>query len=63
MNINKKYTKVCLIVSCIFAVIASVFFVVSIFGIPQAVGIKKKTKYLYENGIEVDAYFKYYYDD
>ena len=60
---EKQYAKVVLIISCVFAVIASFLIIVSIYGVPQALKYRQETKYLYENGIEVDAYIKGYYND
>ena len=62
-NRIKLKTKVILIISCIFAFIASALIVVMIYGFPQALEYRQETKYLYENGVEVDAYIKGYYDD
>ena len=62
-NRIKLKTKVILIISCLFAVIASFLIIVSIYGVPQALEYRQETKYLYENGIEVDAYAIGYYDD
>ncbi len=62
-NRIKQYAKVILIISCIFAFIASALIVVTIYGFPQALEYRQETKYLYENGIEVDAYIKVYYND
>lgn len=62
-NGKKQYAKVVLIISCVFAVIASFLIIVSIYGVPQALEYRQETKYLYENGVEVDAYIKGYYDD
>ncbi len=62
-NRIKLKIKVVLIVSCVFAVIASFLIIVSIYGVPQALEYRQETKYLYENGVEVDAYIKGYYDD
>ena len=62
-NRIKLKTKVILIISCLFAVIASFLIIVSIYGVPQALEYRQETKYLYENGVEVDAYIKGYYDD
>ncbi|MDE7265102.1 MAG: hypothetical protein K2N52_02370 [Clostridia bacterium] len=59
----KQYSKVALIISCVFAVAASALIAVSIYGLPQAVTGRQEMKYLYENGVEVDAHYKYYYDD
>ncbi len=59
----KRYAKVVLIVSCVFAVISSILFVAMIYDLPQIIKGRAATKYLYENGIEVDAYIKDYYDD
>jgi hypothetical protein len=60
---EKQYAKVVLIISCVFAVISSFLIIVSIYGVPQALKYRQETKYLYENGVEVDAYIKRYYDD
>lgn len=60
---KKQYAKIVLIISCVFAVIASVLIIVTICGFPQSVEGKQQAEYLYENGIEVDAHYKYYYDD
>ena len=60
---EKQYAKVVLIISCVFAVIASFLIIVSIYGVPQALKYRQETKYLYENGVEVDAYITRYYDD
>jgi hypothetical protein len=60
---EKQYAKVVLIIFCVFAVIASFLIIVSIYGVPQALEYRQETKYLYENGVEVDAYIKRYYDD
>lgn len=62
-NRIKLKTKVILIISCVFAIIASFLIIVSIYGVPQALEYRQETKYLYENGVEVDAYIKGYYDD
>ncbi|MDE5943087.1 MAG: hypothetical protein K2H30_02635 [Clostridia bacterium] len=59
----KQYSKVALIISCVFAVAASALIAVSIYGLPQAVKGRQEMKYLYENGVEVDAYIKSYYND
>ena len=53
---KKQYAKVVLIISCVFAVISSVLLVIAICGFPQALKYPQLVKYLYENGIEVDAY-------
>ncbi len=60
---KKQYAKIVLIISCVFAVISSVLLIISICGFPQALKYRQETKYLYENGVEVDAYIKGYYDD
>ena len=60
---EKQYAKVVLIISCVFVVIASFLMIVSIYGVPQALEYRQETKYLYENGVEVDAYITRYYDD
>ena len=60
---KKQYAKVVLIISCVFAVISSVLLVIAICGFPQALKYPQLVKYLYENGIEVDAYAIGYYDD
>lgn len=60
---KKQYAKIVLIISCVFAVIASVLIIVTICGFPQSVEGKQQAEYLYENGIEVDAYIKSYYSD
>ena len=60
---NKQYAKIILIISCVFTVIASFLIIVSICGLPQALKYPQAVQYLYENGIEVDAHYKYYYDD
>lgn len=62
-NRKKQYAKVILIISCVFAFITSVLIVITICGFPQALEYRQETKYLYENGVEVDAYIKGYYDD
>ena len=62
-NRMKQNAKVILIISCVFAVISSILFVVMIYDLPQIIEGRAATKYLYENGIEVDAYIKEYYDD
>ena len=59
---EKQYAKVVLIISCVFVVIASFLMIVSIYGVPQALEYRQETKYLYENGVEVDAYITRYYD-
>lgn len=56
----KRYAKVVLIISCVFAVISSILFVIMICDLPQIIKGRTATKYLYENGIEVDAYAKDY---
>lgn len=60
---KKQYAKIVLIICCVFAVIASILIIISICGVPQALKYPQAVKYLYENGIEVDADYKYYYDD
>ena len=60
---SKKQYVIILIISCVFAVIASVLIIVTICGFPQSVEGKQQAEYLYENGIEVDAYIKSYYSD
>ncbi len=62
-NSIKQYTRIILIIACIFAVVASVLIIVSTYGIPRALEYRQKAKYLYENGVEVDAYIKDYYND
>lgn len=62
-NRIKLKIKVVLIVSCVFAVISSILFVAMIYDLPQIIKGRAATKYLYENGVEVDAYIKGYYDD
>lgn len=62
-NKKNQYAKIVLIVSCIFAVIASALIIVSICGFPKAIEYKQRAKYLYENGVEVDAYAIGYYDN
>lgn len=52
---KKQYAKIFLIISCVFAVIASVLIIVTICGFPQSVEGKQQVEYLYENGMEVDA--------
>ncbi len=59
----KRNAKVVLIISCVFAVISSVLLVITICAFPQALKYPQAVKYLYENGIEVDAHYTYYYDD
>lgn len=58
-----QYEKIILIISCVFAVIASALIIIVASGFPQYFEGKKKTKDLYENGVEVDAYAIGYYDD
>lgn len=60
---KKQYAKIVLIISCVFAVISSILLVITICEFPQALKYPQLVKYLYENGIEVDAHYKYYYDD
>lgn len=60
---KKQYAKIVLIISCVFAVISSVLLVITICGFPQALRYPQAVKYFYENCIEVDAHYKYYYDD
>jgi len=60
---EKQYAKVVLIISCVFAVIASALIIISICGFPQAIEYRQKARYLYENGVEVDAHIKGYYND
>ena len=60
---KKQYAKIVLIISCVFVVISSVLLVITICEFPQALKYPQAVKYLYENGIEVDAHYKYYYDD
>lgn len=62
-NRIKKNATVILIISCVFAVIASILIIISICYLPKGVEYKQQAKYLYENGVEVDAYIKGYYDD
>ena len=62
-NRIQQKAKVILIISCVFAVISSILLVVMIYDLPQIIEGRAATKYLYENGIEVDAYIKGYYDD
>ncbi len=52
----KRYAKVVLIVSCVFAVISSILFVAMIYDLPQIIKGRAATKYLYENGFEVEAH-------
>ena len=60
---SKKQYVIILIISCVFAIIASALIIVTICGFPQAIEYKQQENYLYENGVEVDAYIKGYYDD
>ena len=60
---SKKQYVIILIISCVFAIIASALIIISICGFPQAIEYKQQENYLYENGVEVDAYIKGYYDD
>lgn len=60
---SKKQYVIILIISCVFAIIASALIIISICGFPQYFEGKRKTKDLYENGVEVDAYAIGYYDD
>ncbi len=60
---SKKQYVIVLIISCVFAIIASALIIISICGFPQAIEGKQQENYLYENGVEVDAYIKGYYDD
>ena len=60
---SKKQYVIVLIISCVFAIIASALIIISICEFPQALKYPQAVKYLYENGIEVDAHYKYYYDD
>ena len=60
---SKKQYVIILIISCVFAIIASALIIISICEFPQALKYPQAVKYLYENGIEVDAHYKYYYDD
>ena len=53
----KRYAKVVLIVSCVFAVISSILFVAMIYDLPQIIKGRAATKYLYENGFEVEAQY------
>lgn len=62
-NRKKQYAKVILIISCVFAFITSVLIVITICGFPQALEYRQKAKYLYEYGVEFDAYIKDYYND
>lgn len=62
-NSQKRCAKVVLIMSCVFTIIASALIIVSICGFPKAIEYKQRAKYLYENGVEVDAYIKNYYND
>ena len=60
---SKKQYVIVLIISCVFAIIASALIIISICEFPQALKYPKAVKNLYENSIEVDAHYKYYYDD
>ena len=60
---SKKQYVIILIISCVFAIIASALIIISICGFPPAIEYKQQENYLYENGVEVDAYIKGYYDD
>ncbi len=60
-NIIKQNAKVVLIISCVFAVISSVLLILMIYDFPQILEGRRATKYLYENGMEVEAYIKSYY--
>ncbi len=57
----KRYAKVVLIVSCVFAVISSILFVAMIYDLPQIIKGRAATKYLYENGFEVEAHIESYF--
>lgn len=59
----KQYAKVVLIISCVFAAISFILFIIVAVDLPKAISGRQETRYLYENGVEVDANFKYYYDD
>lgn len=63
LNGIKQYAKAVLIIACVFAVISSVLLIIVVCGFPQMIKGRSASKYLYENGIEVDAHFKYYYDN
>ena len=55
---SKKQYVIILIISCVFAIIASALIIISICGFPPAIEYKQQENYLYENGVEVDAYIK-----
>ena len=57
----KRYAKVVLIVSCVFAVISSILFVAMIYDLPQIIKGRAATKYLYENGFGVEAHIESYF--
>lgn len=61
VNRNKKYAKAVLIVSCVFAVISSILLALMASDLPQVLENRQKAKYLYENGVEVEAHIKSYY--
>lgn len=61
VNKNKKYAKAVLIISCVFAVISSILLVLMASDLPQVLKGRIATKYLYENGVEVEAHIKSYY--
>lgn len=62
-NGQKQYAKVVLIISCVIAVISFILFIFMAAGLPSLIEGRQATQYLYENGVEVDAHIKDYYDD
>jgi len=60
---GKQYEKVVLIISCVFAVISFILLIISAVDLPIVINGRPEIRDLYENGVEVDAHIKYYYDD
>lgn len=60
-NRIRQKAKLVLISSCVFAIISSVLLVIVVYGFPQMLQYRQQAKYLYENGIEVDAHIDSYF--
>ena len=62
-NSEKQYEKVVLIVCCVLVAVSAVLFIFMAVGLPSLIDSRQAMQYLYENGVEVDAHIKGYYDD
>lgn len=62
-NSKKQYEKVVLIVCCVLVAVSTVLFIFMAVGLPSLIDSRQSMQYLYENGVEVDAHIKGYYDD